>query len=136
MPISLLLDENMPWSVLLSLSSAGYDTVRLKTRGISDPEVLDLAKKQNRTVVTFDRGFANTLVYPPEEFCGIILFRRKSALTTTEDVQILTNRLLEYLSDLTSLDGQLCIVERARVRRYSGLDKLPKRSYDLGRDDT
>lgn len=120
MEFTFLLDENMPHSVSESLNRAGHDTIGLNinTRGISDPEVLELARAQKRTVVTFDLGFANTLDYPPENFPGIVVLRRKSGNLTGEDVQILTNRLLEHLENINSLCGQLCIVERGRVRTY------------------
>jgi predicted nuclease of predicted toxin-antitoxin system len=116
--ISFLFDENMPGIVLTALREAGYNCVRLKVKGISDPEVLKIAKASKRAVVTFDRGFANTLQYPPEKFHGIVLMRRKSANVTLQDIRILTKQLVEHLLTVTTLKGELCIVERAKVRKY------------------
>jgi predicted nuclease of predicted toxin-antitoxin system len=126
MGLSFLLDENLPSSLLRSLRGAGYNTVRLKTQGISDTEVLKNAKDEQRTVITFDRDFANTLCYPPEEFSGIILLRRRSGLLSVTDIQIFTNRLLELLEGTNSFDGQLFIVDRAKVRQYQGLTSICK----------
>jgi len=119
--VSILLDENIPKTVQQSLQSAGYDTVRLKNKGISDSEVLADAKSQNRTVLTFDRDFANTVRYPPQDYSGIIVMRRKSCTMTTSDVEILIKRLLEHLMATRSMIGQLFVVERAKIRQYSPL---------------
>jgi predicted nuclease of predicted toxin-antitoxin system len=73
-----LADENFPRSAEAALEAAGHDIVwvRLAMPGASDAEVLAIAERENRVLLTFDKDFgelAARSVFP--RGCGVILFR-------------------------------------------------------------
>lgn len=55
----LLLDENIPFSVMNQLKRAGHDTehINRKCKGKSDKEVLEYAVKTKRIILTLDCDF-------------------------------------------------------------------------------
>lgn len=67
----LLLDENFPRSAASLLRNAGHDvqTVRESAPGISDLDVLALARREQRWLVTFDSDFGD-LVFRQGELAG------------------------------------------------------------------
>ena len=62
-----LIDEDVPVKLLKYLSSKDFDSIRVKP-GSSDPDVARQAKNDNRILITLDKDFANTAMYPPAEF--------------------------------------------------------------------
>lgn len=62
--IRLLADENLPWTAIEELRSAGIDVAAISedARGASDLEVLGRAREEQRVLVTLDRDFGE-LIY-------------------------------------------------------------------------
>ncbi|MBI4491713.1 MAG: DUF5615 family PIN-like protein [Chloroflexi bacterium] len=113
----------MPRSAAVVLRQAGYtaeDVRDVGLRGRSDNEVFAHAQAQGEILVTADKGFANTLRFPPGTHSGIIVVRVPDELPT----QRINHELLRALLDLRdeALTGVLAIVEvgRVRIRRVSG----------------
>ena len=61
-----LIDENIPTKLLTALSELGHDAVRV-TLASSDAEIAEKAKKEGRVLVTLDKDFTNTFLYPPNQ---------------------------------------------------------------------
>ena len=64
-----LTDENIPPKIIefLRSSSKGYDVADVRERNlsrISDAELIEIAKKEERILLTFDKHFSNILTYP------------------------------------------------------------------------
>lgn len=59
----LLADENFPLPSVALLRSQGYDVwaVAEQASGLSDRDVLDLANREHRWLITFDRDFGELL---------------------------------------------------------------------------
>lgn len=57
--MKLLANENIPLDSVRSLRSAGHDVVSISERspGISDEDVIRIARAENRIIVTFDRDY-------------------------------------------------------------------------------
>ncbi|QQG40096.1 MAG: DUF5615 family PIN-like protein [Candidatus Aenigmatarchaeota archaeon] len=53
------LADDMLGSLVRWLRMIGYDTVYSKSLDLSDDEIVALAKKEGRTIVTRDRGLSN-----------------------------------------------------------------------------
>ncbi len=75
----LLADENFPLGSHRYLLQQGYDIKRIEKEltGIKDHEVIDIAIKEDRVIITLDSDFGELvfkLGYKPE---GIIFFRWK-----------------------------------------------------------
>ena len=74
----ILVDENMPGRAIALLRAAGHEVswARENRRGGADPSLLELANREERTLITYDRDFGE-LVHKrhlPAPF-GVILFR-------------------------------------------------------------
>ncbi len=61
-----LADVNIPQSVILFLSKAGYDVLDIKKKSLklTDTEIVSIAKKENRTILTRDKDFIALTQYP------------------------------------------------------------------------
>ncbi len=75
-----LANENFPIPSVKLLREAGYDvkSIAQDFQGISDPEVIQIAQKENRIILTFDKDygellFKNTTIKPP----AVVFFRFK-----------------------------------------------------------
>jgi predicted nuclease of predicted toxin-antitoxin system len=73
-----LADENFPGTAVSALSAAGHDVswISLVAPGSSDREVLSVAAREGRILLTFDKDLgelARASTFPAT--CGVILFR-------------------------------------------------------------
>lgn len=75
-----LANENFPFPSIKLLRAAGYDikSIAEDFQGITDPEVIQIALKENRIILTFDKNygellFKNTVATPP----AVVFFRFK-----------------------------------------------------------
>ena len=78
MNIRFLADENIATSLVKSLRKNGFDVKDIKEEklyGIADKEALEIAKKEDRMVITRDKDFANLLNYSLIKHKGVILLR-------------------------------------------------------------
>ena len=66
-----LVDENVRKEVVDFLKSSGHD-VLVVASGSEDAKIAQIAKETKRVILTHDQHFADILLYPPEEYSGII----------------------------------------------------------------
>jgi predicted nuclease of predicted toxin-antitoxin system len=112
--LRLLANENFPREAVEALRRNGHDVMWVRTDrpGISDTEVLSVARIENRIVVTFDKDFGELAFrtgLPSTE--GVILFRvipRSPGFIATLAVKALRAR-----SDWA---GHFSVVQENRVR--------------------
>jgi len=71
----LLADESIPRTVITLLRERGYDiaSVYELKPGMSDEEVVELAVKEQRVIVTFDKDFGRIAIFEPGIPCVILL---------------------------------------------------------------
>ena len=72
------LDENVPVSALVPLLEAEVDVDTVADEGLvgaDDPAVLLAASREDRVVMTMDRGFGDIRAYPPGSHGGIVVVR-------------------------------------------------------------
>lgn len=75
-----LTDENIAKTVLQALRAAQYDVLDVKEQklfGAPDKQLLNLAVKENRVIITHDKDFASILLKQTKHY-GIILLRFKN----------------------------------------------------------
>ena len=73
-----LTDENIASSLIKEIRRKGYDVKDIKEEklfGASDDEILKMANKENRIILTHDKDFANLLNFPLTSHKGVILLR-------------------------------------------------------------
>lgn len=110
------IDENLPVDVAGLFIRAGFNAETVYSEGIegcSDKLLITLCKKELRVLVTLDNHFSNIKVYPPENFCGIVVIRINDQ--SKNSILSLLDKVLPVLKreDLTE---RLWIVEENRIR--------------------
>lgn len=108
----LLLDENIGLRVYEELKDRGVtvQSIVLERRGVSDIEVVEIAKREDKIIVTMDKefGYLCSLHKPP----GIMLLRLRDPKVPNRLKAIL--RALEFSEKLY---GYMTIVTETIIRR-------------------
>ncbi|MEO8769829.1 MAG: DUF5615 family PIN-like protein [Ferruginibacter sp.] len=76
--MKILANENFPYTSIYYLKEKGYDvlSIGMDNPGIKDSEIMSIAIKEERTIVTFDRDYGELIFrhnYKPEK--GVIYLR-------------------------------------------------------------
>lgn len=103
----LKLDENLPEDARQAAVALGHDVdtvVDEELGGASDPDVLAAARRDDRFVVTLDRGFGDVRRYPPGSHAGIAVLRVES-----QDAGTVADALTTFLSNEALGDLRGCI---------------------------
>lgn len=109
----LLADENFPRLAVEALRQAGHDVAWVpdSASSIPDDEVLAWAAREERTVLTQDKGFGERAFGAGlPSGCGVVLFR---VLPVPDFVADIAVRLFEPGTDFR---GRFLVVEETRVR--------------------
>ena len=122
----LLCDENVPAKVKESLALEGFD-VKTPIPRSSDEDVAKLAKSEGRVLVTFDRHFANTLLFPPTEYSGVVFVRIRPPL-----IQAVLTALSSLFNSVKKFEGKLFVPASAEpMRRGSEAASISETSFRL-----
>ena len=110
------LDENLSDKLTRLFVEAGHDAVTVAEQGMAgdgDAAIATACADEGRVLVTLDTDFADIRLYRPERYPGLVVLRlsKQGPRHQTEVV----SRFLRQLHG-SSLQGQLWIVEDARVR--------------------
>lgn len=108
--VKILTDENVSPKIVKVMRTQGYDVKDIKEEklfGVSDHQVLILANKEKRTIITYDKDFANLRNHPLQSHKGVVLLRYSELKPSG-----LINKFLPLLSSLIKrkLIGNLIIV--------------------------
>jgi len=99
------------------LQAAGHDAVHAATVGLStaaDERILEVARLENRVVVTADLDYPRLLALDKAREPGVILFRGGSY--SDEEMLNLLDRVLALGGDF---ERSITVVDRSRIRRRS-----------------
>ena len=109
-----LANENFPGAAVSALKAAGHDVtwVRVTAPGASDPDVLALAVREQRILLTFDKDFGELAVASGlPAACGVILLR----IPMPEPTEV-GGRLADLIARRADWVGHFSIIEPGRVR--------------------
>lgn len=111
-----LADENISHCVLERLRAAGFDVaaIGVTNAGASDGDVLAMAKREGRILITEDRDFGELVVRQRLEVQGVVLLELDRLSNVAE-----AERVVSVVStNLGKLSGNLLVIEpgRARIR--------------------
>jgi len=108
----LLADENIPRTVVTQLRRKGYDIVSAweLEPDMSDEEVIKLAIRESRIIITFDKDFERIALTKPN-ITGVILLRIQPL-----NPQYIANRVLAVLESVESLYGKLVVVRERTIK--------------------
>jgi len=109
-----LANENFPYTAVAALIAAGHDVVWVRNAapGISDPDVLAWATRDERILLTFDKDFgelARASSLP--RTCGVVLFRMP--MQNPGDIG---RRLSNLVMSRDDWAGHFSIIEPGRIR--------------------
>jgi predicted nuclease of predicted toxin-antitoxin system len=114
--LKLLANENFPLPSVHQLRRSGFDILSISetSPGLKDEAVLDLAAKQARGLMTFDRDYGE-LVYRRRMPCPpAIIYLRFDPASPTEPAQVVQSLLSIPESELS---GYFLVLDRDSVRK-------------------
>jgi predicted nuclease of predicted toxin-antitoxin system len=117
-----LIDEDLPRSVSLVISHAGYEAFDVRDiglRGSNDFQIIEYARSNDLCLITADLGFSNIRVYPPHKYPGIFVLRLPAGATSVIITNIIKT-LLKQSQIIATIRGSLAIVEENRIRIRKG----------------
>jgi predicted nuclease of predicted toxin-antitoxin system len=110
-------DENLPAEALALLRAARLDAASVRDQGLCgapDEILARVCRDERRALVTLDLGFGDIRKYPPPSQPGIVVLRL--ARRDRRSIVVALQRALDLCSG-EELEGQLCIVTEAGIRR-------------------
>src|SRR5439155_10456809 len=119
--MKLLLDQNIDHRLAGYLQALGHDVTAIAydyPHGLSDTEVLAIAVKENRILITYDRADFGELIFRYHHpHCGVIVLR----LLTPQDV-LIDNQKQRLFSVLTMYKEHLhhflvVMAKKVRIRK-------------------
>ena len=112
-----LLDQNQSPLLAGRLNEAAHDAVHARDIGLSrasDPEVLALAKQENRVLVSADTDFGELLARNGDDAPSVLLLRRQDRRRVDALAELILVNLDAIEADLA--DGALVVFDQERVR--------------------
>jgi len=108
----LLADENISLKTVQTLKQQGIDitSIRDAKPGATDREVVKIANREKRVIVTFDKDIGEILIRNGFKAPGLILLRINK---TPDEV---ARRLLHLLRRKMPLEDKVVVVQEGRIR--------------------
>jgi predicted nuclease of predicted toxin-antitoxin system len=131
-PLRLKTDENVPLDAVPVRRAAGHDVLSVhdeQLAGVPDSTVFAVVQREQRVLLTLDKGFGDLRTYPPGTHTGILVLR--PAVADVEHVLRLVRRLLPVL-DAEPVAGRLWIVDEEKIRMRG---PAPNAGRDADADD-
>jgi predicted nuclease of predicted toxin-antitoxin system len=115
--VRFVIDEDMPRSTGVALSSEGYEVKDVRDhgyRGLGDDEIYTFAQREKAVLLTGDLGFSNILRFPLGQHFGIVVARFPNEMAPRE----INREIVTSLRDLgeNEFKGNLVILEPGRIR--------------------
>ena len=109
--LRLLADKNIPRTVIIALREKGYDVASVwELRPGMSEEVVELAIKESRIIITFDKDFGRIALLKPN-ITGIILLR----IPPLNPLYIV-ERILSVLERIENPYGKLILVRKRTIK--------------------
>ena len=112
--LKFLVDVGVGRQVEHYLQTQGYDikTVRAIDNKMLDTEIIRLAVKENRMIITMDKDFGELVYHCGMDHCGVLLLRLEEA-TSAEKVQVVDDILANYS---TQIYHCFCVFQNDKLR--------------------
>ena len=112
-----LLDESVEARIGTFLTSLGHDAIRIGQDilppGLPDPQVLAIAHREQRILITNDRDFGELVFRRRQPHAGVIYLRFPLDATAQQKIEALTRLFITHAHEL---DQQFIVVTPGRVR--------------------
>jgi predicted nuclease of predicted toxin-antitoxin system len=119
------LDENLHPDHGEILRERGHDIITVHDQGLrgrEDQEIAEVCHREGRVLLSFDLDFSNIIMFPPENYAGLIVLRLRSK------GRKLVRKVLEHVLDRLDQEpvaGRLWIVDEQRIRIHRVRDDEP-----------
>jgi predicted nuclease of predicted toxin-antitoxin system len=118
--VKFLVDQNRSPRLAQLLREAGHDAVHTLERGLEhadDDVLLDMARDEQRIVISGDTDFGALLALARQKSPSVILFRSRHHRTAEQQAGVILEHINDLADDLTN--GAVAVItdERIRVRR-------------------
>jgi len=113
--IKILADENISPKVVNALRVLGIDVLDIKEQrwyGKEDQELMDIASRDQRFVLTHDSDFGTLAINEGEPFYGILYLRLRD-LKPTSVIRVCRQ---VFRQDLDISPGTILVIEESRIR--------------------
>jgi predicted nuclease of predicted toxin-antitoxin system len=106
-------DENIPRETLALLKKQRVDIISVTdfAFGLSDSDILDLANKNGRIVVTFDKDFGQLIFKEKRKTKGLMLLR-----FVPKSPQQIAKRIQQVLASDISMERCVVTVKKDKIR--------------------
>ncbi len=113
-----LLDENLSSPALIQFLRFRNDDVHTAPPGMVNSKPAALAREEKRVLLTHDKGFANIVAYPPDQYAGVVRID-----IHPPRLKLVTEALTQLLAqvDPTVFHGRLITVDTGGFRLYPEL---------------
>lgn len=112
-----LVDQCLSVELAEALTDAGHDVTHLRNLGMQrakDPEVLELARAEDRVLLSADTDFGALLARTGTTRPSVVLFRRPTGRQPSEQAAVLLCNLAQITEALDQ--GSVVVFEEARLR--------------------
>ena len=119
-----LLDQNVSPQLVVELAAFGHDAVHVRELGMSrslDVEILELAHREGRVIVSSDTDFGELLARTNTPLPSVVLLRRQGERRAAQIAALLEANLEAVADDLDA--GAIVVLEAERIR----IRRLPMR---------
>ena len=109
-------DENLHVEVADLLRGQGHDALTVFDQGLrgrGDHDIADMCRSENLVLLSLDLDFSNILLYPPENYPGLIVLRLRKKSRAA--VRRIVTKVINHLNKET-LAGRLWVVDEHRIR--------------------
>jgi predicted nuclease of predicted toxin-antitoxin system len=117
--LKIVADEDVDYGIVVNLRKNGYAVVSIleDNRGLSDKDVLDVARNQDSLLLTEDKDFGEWVFAHKEKSVGVVLLRYK-----IHELEQITDSLMNLLRNHgESLTRKFTVITVKKVR----IRKLP-----------
>jgi predicted nuclease of predicted toxin-antitoxin system len=118
--INIIADENIDFKTIKILRENGFNIVSVfeEHRGVSDFEIIELAKRRKAIIITRDKDFGEWVYSFKENEVGIILLRYQ-----TSEIDLINSNLILIINKYNStLYKKFVVVQKEKIRIKNLLD--------------
>jgi len=111
-------DEGIEGPVVVRFRAEGHYVIHIAeiARGSTDPEVLELANREEALLITYDKDFGDFVFYQQYNTQGLILVRLPETLSSLEKAEILVDVIGERQNEFFHSFTVIAVNKRRTVK--------------------